>query len=140
MQYFVMFSMGFNSVMAINIGRNIGAGRVAEAKFYYRLIRLIVVMYALCMAMVFFFFNDVLFNLFTDDDTVMETLSITYYVITILMIFNIATRAGMGAIRSLGIQMQILKYSVFVMWVLQPVLAYTLAISLDTGYFGIKSA
>jgi Na+-driven multidrug efflux pump len=103
--------------MAMNIGRNIGAGRVREAKFYYRFIRLLLVFYSLVMAVIFFFFYDVLFSLFSDDETIMETLSITYYVITILMIFNLAAKASQGAVRSLGIQLTMLRYSLVLNWV-----------------------
>jgi Na+-driven multidrug efflux pump len=133
----LMPAWGLSNAAATLVGQNLGAGRPDRAESSVWKIGLYNMIFLLSVSFVYFFYNEPLMRIFTDDARVIsiggEWIRILSYSFFVYGWWMVSTQAFNGA----GDTRTPTKINLVFFWFLQIPLAYLLAIHLDWQHSGV---
>jgi putative MATE family efflux protein len=137
MMFTMMPAWGLSNAAATLVGQNLGAGHPDRAESSVWKIGLYNMVFLVCVAFVYFFYNDSLMRIFTDDPKVIsiggEWLRILSYSYFVYGWWMVSVQAFNGA----GDTKTPTKINIVFFWLIQIPLCYLLAIKLDWAHSGV---
>ena len=132
-----MVPMGVQSASCAIIGEQIGAGRVALAKEYFRLMSLICLVMLLVVQMLFYFFREPIIRSFTTDLAVEQLAHECFFIVVLAFIPDMVQGSLQGVIRALGIQQKASYIALACFYLVSIPVACTLVFVCDLGVSGL---
>ena len=137
MMFTIMPAWGLSNAAATLVGQNLGAGHPERAEASIWKIGFYNMFFLILVSIVFFFFNEWLMRIFTDDPKVIKIgsswLRILSYSFFVYGWWMVSVQAFNGS----GDTKTPTKINLVFFWLIQIPLSYFLAISLDWGYMGV---
>ncbi len=137
MMFTMMPSWGMSNAVATLVGQNLGAGKPNRAEQSVWFTGCCIMVYLICVSIIFFFYSPVLIGFFTDDQDVIrigsEWLKIVSYSYFIYAWWMAASQAFNGA----GDTITPTKINIVFFWMIQIPLAYFLGTYLKLGHAGV---